>query len=68
MLKIFLECLPDDHSQWIPRCDDLRRQYDLLKQKYSGNPRSDQSELEVNNPLLQEEAVSINYVNTIMTA
>ena len=55
---MFLECLPEDQAHWISRCDELRKQYDLLKEKYSGNPRSDQSELEVNNPLSQEEAVS----------
>ncbi|XP_076338434.1 TBC1 domain family member 5 isoform X2 [Tachypleus tridentatus] len=56
--RVYLECLPDQRSEWISKAQELRFQYEEIKYKLQLkiNPRHEESKLDlaVNNPLSQE--------------
>ncbi|XP_047461270.1 TBC1 domain family member 5 isoform X2 [Mugil cephalus] len=55
--KLYLEALPEDKSQWINKTQELRAQYEKIKETHITNPRkaAGQQDLVVNNPLSQDE-------------
>ncbi|XP_072303378.1 TBC1 domain family member 5 [Eucyclogobius newberryi] len=55
--KLYLEALPEDKSQWIHRSQQLRADYEKIKDTHITNPRkaAGQQDLVVNNPLSQDE-------------
>uniref|UniRef100_A0A3P9K384 TBC1 domain family, member 5 n=1 Tax=Oryzias latipes TaxID=8090 RepID=A0A3P9K384_ORYLA len=55
--KLYLEVLPEDKGQWINKTNELRAQYEKIKEMHIINPRkaAGQQDLVVNNPLSQDE-------------
>uniref|UniRef100_A0A8C9Z5H1 TBC1 domain family member 5 n=1 Tax=Sander lucioperca TaxID=283035 RepID=A0A8C9Z5H1_SANLU len=55
--KLYLEALPEDKGQWINKTNELRAQYEKIKETHITNPRkaAGQQDLMVNNPLSQDE-------------
>ncbi|XP_038580201.1 TBC1 domain family member 5 isoform X1 [Micropterus salmoides] len=55
--KLYLEALPEDKDQWINKTQELRAQYEKIKEMHITNPRKakGQQDLVVNNPLSQDE-------------
>nr|XP_020469899.1 TBC1 domain family member 5 isoform X2 [Monopterus albus] len=55
--KLYLEVLPEDKGQWIKKSEELRAQYEKIKEIHITNPRkaTGQQDLMVNNPLSQDE-------------
>uniref|UniRef100_A0A3B3CGS6 TBC1 domain family member 5 n=1 Tax=Oryzias melastigma TaxID=30732 RepID=A0A3B3CGS6_ORYME len=55
--KLYLEVLPEDKGQWINKTNELRAQYEKIKEMHITNPRkaAGQQDLVVNNPLSQDE-------------
>lgn len=55
--RIFLECLPEKHSEWIKTTNTLRQKYQDIQNKLYNNPRSEKESLDLslNNPLSQED-------------
>ncbi|XP_055013307.1 LOW QUALITY PROTEIN: TBC1 domain family member 5 [Boleophthalmus pectinirostris] len=55
--KLYLEALPEDKNQWINKTQELRAQYEKIKETHITNPRkaAGQQDLVVNNPLSQDE-------------
>ncbi|XP_023222366.1 TBC1 domain family member 5-like [Centruroides sculpturatus] len=55
--RIFLECLPEKHSEWIKSTNILRQKYQDIQNKLYNNPRSEKDSLDlvINNPLSQED-------------
>ncbi|XP_070535414.1 TBC1 domain family member 5-like isoform X2 [Ptychodera flava] len=45
--RLYLECLPDDQSQWVNKVQESRQKYDDIKQIHVTNPRVQKSEEEV---------------------
>lgn len=55
--KIYLECLPEERPEWIPKTWEMRKKYRQMQEKLATNPRSDTNDLDLNlnNPLSQED-------------
>ena len=57
--RIFLDCLPEQRAGWLSFAQQLRDEYDMIRNKYNINPYTvNDSNFAHNNPLSQEESVS----------
>ena len=57
--RMFLDCLPEHPKGFIERVRVLRKKYEDIQMKYSHNPREYEKNVLEDNPLSQNETVSL---------
>lgn len=65
--KLFLECLPENRSEWVTKARELRERYNKIAQSYAINPRGSEEKTPEDpkpfadplqdNPLSQDDSV-----------